>query len=90
MVGLNRSRKSVSFPALTLELVDQVKEERHPMLTKAISWTLRDTIKRNPEQVAAYLDDNRDVLAPHVVREVTNKLRTGRKDGMAPKTDTVG
>ncbi len=88
-VGLNRSCKNVSFAALTLELIDQVKEERHPMLTKAISWTLRDTIKKNPEQVAAYMDDNRDVLAPQVVREVSNKLRTGRKDGRAPKMDTL-
>jgi len=32
--------------------------------------------------VAAYLEENQDVLAAHVVREVNNKLRTGLKSGI--------
>jgi 3-methyladenine DNA glycosylase AlkD len=86
-VGLNRTRKDVSFPALTLELIDQVKEERHPMITKAISWTLREMIRKHPDLVAAYLVANRDVLAPLVAREVSNKLKTGRKGGKVKKRD---
>ncbi len=84
-VGLNRGRKDISFPGLTLELIDQVKGERHPMITKAISWTLRELTKRHPEQVATYLEGNRGVLAGHIVREVSNKLETGRKSGKAKK-----
>jgi len=80
-VGLNRARKDVSFPALTLELIDQVKEERHPMITKAVSWALRVMLKKDPDRVAAYLEENRGVLATHVVREVSNKLKTGLKSG---------
>ncbi|NIN66806.1 MAG: hypothetical protein GTO63_19370, partial [Anaerolineae bacterium] len=80
-VGMNRARKGVSFPDLTLELVDQVKGERHPMITKAVSWMLRDLSEKHPDQVATYLDDNCDALAGHVVREVGNKLKTGLKSG---------
>ncbi len=80
-VWLNRGRKDLSFPNLTLELVDQVKEERHPMITKAVSWALRGMIKKHPQRVAAYLAENRAVLPPHAVREVENKLRTGLKSG---------
>ncbi len=82
-VWLNRGRKDLSFPDLTLELVDQVKDERHPMITKAVSWALRGLIKKHPQRVAAYLGANREMLAPHAVREVDNKLRTGPKSGKA-------
>jgi 3-methyladenine DNA glycosylase AlkD len=85
-VGLNRGRKDAGFPALTLELIDQVKEERHPMITKALSWTLRVMGKNHPDQVTAYLEENGDALAPHVVREVTNKLNTGAKSGKSKKS----
>jgi 3-methyladenine DNA glycosylase AlkD len=53
------------------------------MITKAISWTLRELAKKHADQVAAYLEENRQVLAGHVVREVSNKLRTGLKGGKA-------
>jgi 3-methyladenine DNA glycosylase AlkD len=79
--GLNRIRKDVHFPDLTLALVDRVKTERHPMMTKAISWALRALGEKEPRAVAAYLEENRDALAGHVVREVENKLRTGLKSG---------
>jgi 3-methyladenine DNA glycosylase AlkD len=51
------------------------------MITKAVSWVLREMTKSHPDQVAAYLKENREVLAAHVVREVNNKLCTGLKRG---------
>ena len=80
---INRGHTGFTIPDLTLELVDRVKEERHPMITKAVSWALREMTKTHPDQVAAYLEENRQVLAAHVVREVNNKLRTGLKRGKA-------
>jgi 3-methyladenine DNA glycosylase AlkD len=80
-VPLNRGQAGVTFPDLTLALIDRVKQERHPMITKAVSWALREMAKNHPDQVAAYLTANRDSLAAHVVREVNNKLRTGLKSG---------
>jgi len=80
---INRGHTGFTIPDLTLELVDRVKEERHPMITKAVSWALREMTKSHPDQVAAYLEENRELLAAHIVREVNNKLRTGLKSGKA-------
>ena len=80
-VPINRGHTGFTIPELTLELVDRVKEERHPMITKAVSWALREMTKSHADQVADYLEENREVLAAHVVREVRNKLRTGLKRG---------
>ena len=78
---INRGHTGFTIPDLTLELVDRVKEERHPMITKAVSWALREMTKTHLDRVAAYLEENCEVLAAHVVREVNNKLRTGLKSG---------
>ena len=80
-VWLNRGYDGITYPDLTLGLVDRVKEERDPMITKAVSWALREMVKQHPDRVVAYLEANRDLLAPHVVREVNTKLRTGLKSG---------
>ena len=80
-IGLNRALQTVESATLVLEMVDQVKEDRHPMITRAVSWTLRALGTRHPAEVLSYLEANEDILARHVVREVTNKLTTGRKDG---------
>jgi 3-methyladenine DNA glycosylase AlkD len=78
---INRGDTGFTIPDLTLQLVDRVKAERHPMITKAVSWALRELIRHHRDQVATYLEENQDVLAGHVVREVNNKLRTGLKSG---------
>jgi 3-methyladenine DNA glycosylase AlkD len=80
-IGVERVEKDAGFPTLSLGLVDHVKAERHPLIVKAVSWALRDLAKRYPEQVSVYLADRQDALAPQVLREVRNKLKTGRKDG---------
>ncbi len=82
---INQGKTGITIPDFTLQLVDQVKEERHPMITKIVSWALREMIKHHREQVIAYLEENRDVLAGHVVREVSNKLHTGLKSGKGKK-----
>ena len=82
-VPINRGHTELTIPDLTLRLVEQVAEEQHPMITKAVSWALRGMVKTHPDRVAAYLEDRQDVLAAHVVREVRNKLRTGLKSGGA-------
>jgi len=81
--SINRGHTGFTIPNLTLELVDRVKEERHPMITKAVSWALREMTKSHPDRVVVYLEENREVLAAHIVREVNNKLRTGLKRGKA-------
>jgi len=80
-IGLNRARPGADSSTLTLAMVDEVKHERDAKITKAVSWALRDLAKSHPSRVSAYLEKNEGILARHVVREVRNKLETGRKDG---------
>jgi 3-methyladenine DNA glycosylase AlkD len=80
-VGLNRSQPGAETLSLVLSLIDQVKGERHPAITQAVSWVLRQMSGNDPAAVVAYLDENEALLAGHVLREVRNKLQTGRKDG---------
>ena len=82
-VPLNRGAATAQ-PDLTFALIDQLKPERHPMITKAVSWALRTLIKLYPDQVAAYIDANTGELPSHAVREVRNKLETGLKSGKTP------
>ncbi|HIQ01625.1 MAG TPA: DNA alkylation repair protein [Anaerolineales bacterium] len=82
-VPINRGHTGLTLPDLTLRLVDRVKAERHPMIIKAVSWALREMTKTHRDRVLTYLEENREVLAPLVVREVSNKLRTGLKSGKA-------
>jgi 3-methyladenine DNA glycosylase AlkD len=79
-IPLNRQESS-AIPNLTLQLIDQVKEERDPMITKAVSWALRELTKTHKPRVVDYLEKNRGRLAPLAVRETENKLRTGLKSG---------
>lgn len=65
--------------ALALELVANLTAERDKLITKAVSWVLREAVKRHASAIAAYLDGHRSELAPHIVREVRKKLETGKK-----------
>jgi 3-methyladenine DNA glycosylase AlkD len=82
-VPINRKPDGGTIPDLTLDLVERVKHERERMITKAVSWALRELTKTHPRRVEAYLAQNLDALAAPVVREVENKLRTGLKSGRA-------
>ena len=81
LARINRGELGFTAPGLAFQLIDRVKEERHPMIAKAVSWVLRETTKTHRNAVAVYVEENRDVLAGHIVREVENKLRTGLKSG---------
>lgn len=61
--------------------IDRLKGEKHILITKAVSWLLRQLIKHHHERVAAYLEANEASLPRVAVRETRNKLRTGRKSG---------
>ncbi len=80
IVPLNRDLRT-AVPDLTFGLIEQVIDERHPMVTKAVSWALRQLVKTHKPKVEDFVAENRDRLAPLAAREVANKLRTGRKSG---------
>lgn len=64
---------------LVFETIDMLKSEKEILITKAISWLLRDLIKSHKQQVKNYLKDNLNTLPKIAVRETKNKLQTGRE-----------
>jgi 3-methyladenine DNA glycosylase AlkD len=63
----------------TLAVCKMLIEDQDDMIVKAMSWALRALAKRDPKAVATFTEQYRGRLAPRVVREVGNKLRTGLK-----------
>lgn len=64
---------------LAFENINILKKHRDILVTKAISWLLRDLIKHNRERVQTYLRENSDTLPKIALRETKTKLLTGRK-----------
>jgi len=64
---------------LGLAQVERLKHERDKLITKAVSWVLREGTKQHTPAIRAYVGDNAASLASHVVREVRRKLDTGKR-----------
>lgn len=62
-----------------LGAVARLQAERDILITKAVSWLLRNLTLRHRAAVVAYVAENRAALPAIAVREVTAKLETGRK-----------
>jgi len=81
-VPLNiKSQGGEGDAARTLAVCGLLIDDRDDMVVKAMSWALRALATREPEPVARFVDKHERDLAARVIREVRNKLRTGRKDG---------
>lgn len=74
-----RDTEEKRFFNLGIELVDVLKVEKDKLITKAISWILRESIKQHREDVAQYVAENKDSLPAIAVREFRKKFETGRK-----------
>lgn len=59
--------------------LDLLKREKEILITKAVSWLLREMTKKHSAKVAAYLDKNEDSLPKIALRETRNKLLHGVK-----------
>ena len=64
---------------LALKNIDNLKNENAILITKAISWLLREMVKFHSNIVRKYLEKNRESLPKVAVRETKRKLETGRK-----------
>jgi 3-methyladenine DNA glycosylase AlkD len=62
-----------------IEVCTRLAADREDMVVKALSWALRELSKKHPEQARRFIAKHRAVLAARVIREVENKLTTGRK-----------
>ncbi|MDP2951009.1 MAG: DNA alkylation repair protein, partial [bacterium] len=64
---------------LAFENIEKLKPEKDILITKAISWLLRNLIKYHKKEVADYLKKNKNSLPKIAVRETEKKIKTGKK-----------
>ena len=64
---------------LAIRNVERLKKEKEILITKAISWILREASKNFRREIENYLAKNEDSLPKIAVRETRRKLETGRK-----------
>lgn len=64
---------------LAFESINKLKTEKDILITKAVSWLLRDLIRHHKKEVEKYLEENKDTLPAIAIRETRNKLLTGKK-----------
>lgn len=62
---------------LAFEIIDKLKLEKDILITKALSWLLRDLIKLHKNKLENYLEKNKNSLPKIAVRETRAKLLTG-------------
>lgn len=80
-VGLNaKSRGGQGDAPRTLAICSMLIADRDDMVVKAMSWALRELAKRDAAATRRFIEENEANLAPRIVREVRNKLRTGLKN----------
>lgn len=81
LTGPVRHSPDVRLSKLAFSNIDKLKNEKDILITKSISWLLRDLIKFHSRKVEDYLDKNMSSLPTIAVRETKNKLKSGRKAG---------
>ncbi len=79
LTGPVKKSPDVRLSGLAFANISVLTAEKAILITKAISWLLRDLIKNHRKEVADYLKQNSDKLPKIAIRETMRKLRTGRK-----------
>jgi len=80
-VSLNqKARGGTGDSERTLEVCQLVVDDRDEMVVRALSWALRELGKVAREPVIGFIKKNETRLHKRVLREVKNKLETGKKN----------
>ncbi len=74
-----RDSEDERFISTALTNVERLKPEKDKLITKAISWILRESIKRHRQTVADYVFKNEDRLPAIALREFKKKYETDKK-----------
>jgi len=77
-VPLSRQGLTTNIPR-TLRVCALLMHDRDDMVVKALSWALRELARKHKQAARSFLEENRQTLAPRVLREVECKLTTGLK-----------
>ena len=59
--------------------IEKLIHEKDILITKAISWLLRQLITNHKEEVSAFLDLHSEEIPKIAIRETRRKLETGKK-----------
>lgn len=81
LTGVVRRSPDQRLSALAFKNIEKLKNEKDILITKAISWLLRDLIRYHRREVEEYLKKNGKSLPRIALRECLNKLKTGKKSG---------
>jgi 3-methyladenine DNA glycosylase AlkD len=82
IVLLTKPVKQSADPRLSsvaFDLIDTLCGEKDILITKAVSWLLRNLTKHHGPAVRQYLDANKNKLPAIAFREATHKLKHGIK-----------
>ncbi|MGA1866115.1 MAG: DNA alkylation repair protein [Thermoplasmatota archaeon] len=81
-IALNqKARGGTGDVERTLRVCEMVAADKDDMVGKALSWALRELTKIDRKPVIDFMEKHDDVLPKRVKREVSTKLRTGKKNG---------
>jgi hypothetical protein len=72
-----RDSADTRLSRLAFANIGRLKRDKHILITKAISWLLRDLVKYHRAEVEAYLSAHADTLPKVAMRETRNKLASG-------------
>ena len=79
-VALNqKARGGKGDKERTIEICELAIDDHNKMITKALSWALRELAKVDKESVVEFIDLHKENMNPRVLREVSNKIETGLK-----------
>ena len=76
----NKARGGSGDAKRTLMICEMLIDDHEEMVVKAMSWALRELAKREPSVAQRFVTQHKNCLASRVLREVDNKLRTGKKN----------
>lgn len=74
-----RDSNRKEFAGIAIQNIENIKQEKNILITKAISWLLREMIKNHRNLIKNYLTEKGNSLPAIAVKETRLKLKTGRK-----------
>lgn len=74
-----RESENDRFISLAFKNINNIKHEKDILITKAISWLLREMVKLYSSKVKTYINKYKETLPKIAVRETSRKLETGKK-----------
>lgn len=74
-----KSKGGRGDPVRTLDVCNRLKGDPHRMVQKAVSWALRELLKRHPDEVHQFLVENQSEMTKSTFSEVSKRLEESRK-----------